>query len=164
MWTKIKTTPPPKVRFYKFHFLILKSLKKWISVAFIYFWELSPKMLGLHFWVIRWYEAKDDINMQVQSIFSELLDDMKQKMILICKYRAFSPLLLERKKYWCFHRCRQCCVCRLNSPSVWACWLHYQRGRREEIKGWILSNIPGCLRVFRVPSSKCESSAVLGGR
>ena len=80
---------------------------------------------------------------------SELLGDVKQKMLLMYKYSAFSPLVWERKKCWCFHRRRQCCVCRLNPPSVWACWLHYQRGRREETKGWILSNIPGCFESLK---------------
>ena len=86
MWTKIKTAPTHKVRFCEFHFLILKSLKKWIFVAFIYFWELSPNMLGLHFWVIRWCEAKDDINMQIQSIFSFIV--RKEKVLVFPQMQA----------------------------------------------------------------------------
>ena len=87
MWRELKLKQnPKKVRFCEFHFLILKFLKKWTSIVFLYFWELSPNMLGLHIWVIRWYEAKDAINVQIQCIFSFIVS--KEKVLVFPQMQA----------------------------------------------------------------------------
>lgn len=120
MWTEIKTKPP-KVSSVSstFNFEILKEMNFHCFYLFLRAFQTC--------WVY----------------ISELLGDTKKKMILMQIQCIFS-FIVRKEKVLVFHRCRQCCVCRLNPrQSGPAVTLPTWQDRRNPRLNF--GNIPGCL-------------------